>query len=145
MIAVAGVAAAIAIAAKPDPCQPDEVACNFADDLITEPVDELGELAALGVAGIGGMIALVGAASTPTEPPAPIKRVEPALTLTPPSARPLPEVATDARTMQLAKQARGAALQMRCTTVAVLLDQIRERDASYADALITTGVLAPCS
>jgi hypothetical protein len=102
-------------------------------------------LAGIGLLVLGGALAVAGAASEPrdtataraTEPPPPPPVV-------PREARPLPERATDARSLQLAKQARRAALHLECAAVNIALDELEDRDAADAEAVIAAGVVAPC-
>jgi hypothetical protein len=58
--------------------------------------------------------------------------------------RPLPELATDERTLQLAKQVRSAALRGDCDAAAITLATIRERDPRYHGALVSSSVIVGC-
>lgn len=60
-----------------------------------------------------------------------------------PAAR-LPELPCDARTLQLAKQARRTAHQGKCDASRRTLDRIRDRDPRYAAALQSSYALASC-
>jgi hypothetical protein len=58
--------------------------------------------------------------------------------------RPLPEVAADERTLQLAKQVRSAAFAGDCDAVERTLAAILERDPRYHTALLQSSVVAGC-
>ena len=58
--------------------------------------------------------------------------------------RPLPEVATDAVTLGLAKQARAAAIASNCGIVREVLVDIERRDARYHGALVASTVIDGC-
>jgi hypothetical protein len=63
--------------------------------------------------------------------------------MTPPT-EPLPDVPTDATTLQLAKQVRTAAAAGQCASVERTMAAIAERDASYYAALAKSAVVARC-
>jgi hypothetical protein len=88
------------------------------------------------------VVAIVALASDPKpdDMPRPIEEPPPVA----PTRVALPDVATDDRTLQLARQARRAALQLQCAVVNVLVSDIEERDPDYFVALVTGGALAPC-
>lgn len=56
----------------------------------------------------------------------------------------LPELPCDARTLQLAKQARRVARQGKCDASRRTMDRIRERDPRYASALLASEALGSC-
>jgi hypothetical protein len=61
-----------------------------------------------------------------------------------PPLPPLPKSRTDDDTLQLAKQARRAAVAGNCQTARSLLKGIAERDKLYHDALVQSPALANC-
>jgi hypothetical protein len=145
VIAAAGVA--VLVEGRPDE----------ADNVVTATVEasKCMVLCTIGVGLIsaGGVLFLTGAASRVDEsPPAPlVVSAAPApapsiAELRVPAAveRPLPEVATDALTLQLAKQVRGAAMSGRCETVDLVLEKIEGRDPSYHLALVASNVIDGC-
>lgn len=69
----------------------------------------------------------------------------PVVTVTPgPALPPLPEVETDAQTLQLAKQARRASVGGDCATARKMLASIAGRDAAYHAALVASPAVAGC-
>lgn len=64
--------------------------------------------------------------------------------MTPQYGTPLPTMATDARTLRLAKQARSAAGAGRCAAVEVAMTEIARRDPRYHAALARSGALGAC-
>jgi hypothetical protein len=113
---------------------------------IVAPPNNLGVVLVGGIGLLGGgAIALVGVASDPgPETFLPLPSGRPGAGVAPPSPRPLPMLATDDQTLQLARQARRAALNYHCSAVTILVDEIAARDDRYATALINEGVVAPC-
>jgi|SRR5688572_9489371 hypothetical protein len=100
-------------------------------------------LAGLSLLLLGGVVAVAGAAGEVRDT-APAAAPPPPPPVVPRQARPLPERATDARSLQLAKQARAAALHFECAAVNIAIDELEDRDPGYADAVIAGGVVAPC-
>ena len=167
---IAAVGVGLTVAAVADEPEPrSDIGCAFGGCAVDGIVYEAKILGAGALAASGLLMALVGVASNPPdETPAPIAFVPgapaprgpgpdvdvQALALsaarigstssTPARERPLPEIATDATTLQLAKQARGAAMRGDCALADRLLGQIASRDGTYSSALVANGVVAPC-
>ncbi|MBP6839162.1 MAG: hypothetical protein KA190_17835 [Kofleriaceae bacterium] len=109
----------------------------------------------------GGALA-IGALATPTlddapalaplpgqvtgpQATAPAVAAPPAPAPPPSLLRPLPEVATDAVTLQLAKQVRSQVLGLRCEAAATTLRAIAARDPAYHRALLGSTVVVGCT
>jgi len=107
----------------------------------------LGGLAGIGLMLAGAAIATLSGAAfgivSLTDPPE-APTTPPALPSTPIALGALPALATDAQTLQLAKQARMAAARRQCTAARLDLSAIGERDRAYHDALAASAVFDAC-
>lgn len=63
---------------------------------------------------------------------------------TPGVSGPLPLIPTDPVTLQLARQARAAAVSGQCAAARTTMDKIAARDADYHTAMLVKGVLGAC-
>ncbi len=63
---------------------------------------------------------------------------------TPGVSGPLPLIPTDPVTLQLARQARAAAVSGQCAAARTSMDKIAARDAEYHIAMLVKGVLGAC-
>ena len=107
----------------------------------------------------GGLAILAGIAAPTVEPAPPLETAQPQpvmlqrpsdpITTADPQrdawlTRPLPEVATDASTIRMAKQARSAAVAGMCTSALTSLERIARQDPGYHNALLASHVLDGC-
>jgi hypothetical protein len=98
--------------------------------------------------GVLGTCATDGPSTAPSEHVAapalaPPTAVPPAIA-TPPTAAQLPDIPTDATTLQLAKQVRRAAAAGQCASVERTMHAIAQRDARYHAALARMAFVASC-
>ena len=120
----------------------NDIACALGGCLIA-----IGLIAAGLILGGSGLVGLAESAEPQPAPAVPVTAATP-----PPETAqldirliaPLPEVATDDQTLQMAKQARAAARGGDCDAAWLTVAHIHQRDSRYGNALVASSVLAPC-